>query len=157
MFIKCWCHWFLVGLVAWHFIPILPSYHEDDPTPKPHRMQLRKQSLKTYQLQQKQTTMKYLSKLHTYFIVAACTFEILVCFLTLTYNYVELLRISSLATRRYCGNFIMYKFMPAPVLHKGLWPTVGHLVHRKSYCIVQTPPYTWKYSQPVFSGSLIFK
>ena len=26
--------------------------------------------------------------------------------------------------------FIVYTFMPAPMLHKGVWPTVDHLVHK---------------------------
>ena len=35
-----------------------------------------------------------------------------------------------LATRLYCAfTFIMYKCMPAFILHRDLWHTVGHLVH----------------------------
>ena len=28
-----------------------------------------------------------------------------------------------------CFYFIIYKCMPAPILHRDVWPTVGHLVH----------------------------
>ena len=37
----------------------------------------------------------------------------------------------SLGTRLYCVffKFIIYKYISAPILHRDLWPTVGHLVH----------------------------